>query len=168
MKSFVLLAFMLVLFPAILAGCEKNQIDINSASLSELDDLYGIGEVKAQAIIDSRYFDSVDDLIEVYGIGEKTLEQIKSQGLACVDDENNSEETKEEEIEEIKTENLKSNKEEIPKTPEVILLNPKDIKTEDNVKLDKNDYAFYGLVGFCIFIAFLFFMRKDKFKNEFG
>ena len=69
------------------ASCQKNQIDINTASLEELDKLAGIGPVKAQAIINSRPFNKLDDLLNVVGIGDVTLSNIKQQGLACVSDE---------------------------------------------------------------------------------
>ena len=50
------LFFILINIPNISGICEDEQIDINSASLEELDELSGIGPVKAQAIIDSRPF----------------------------------------------------------------------------------------------------------------
>jgi competence ComEA-like helix-hairpin-helix protein len=61
-----------------------DKIDINTATPKQLDDLVGIGPKYAQAIIGARPFFSVDDLIRVKGIGEKTLQKIKDQGLACV------------------------------------------------------------------------------------
>ncbi|MBE6053949.1 MAG: competence protein ComEA [Clostridium sartagoforme] len=56
-------------------------ININSASLSELQNINGIGEVKAQSIIDYREknggFKSIEDIKNVDGIGAKTFEKIK-------------------------------------------------------------------------------------------
>ena len=52
-------------------------VNLNTASLAELDELPGVGPVTAQAILDWRTgnggFTSVDQLLDVDGIGEKTL-----------------------------------------------------------------------------------------------
>ena len=89
----LLFAFAFILFSGFIsASCSSGQININTASLSDLDQLSGIGPAKAQAIIDSRPFNSIDDLINVKGIGEVTLANIKSQGLACVEGSDSQEE----------------------------------------------------------------------------
>ena len=77
----------ILVFSSISALCEEGQININTASAEELDELYGIGPVKAEAIINARPFDSVNDLINVFGIGQVTLDRIIGQGLACVEEE---------------------------------------------------------------------------------
>lgn len=41
------------------ANCEEGQIDINSASLSELDEIINIGLTRADLIIKARPFESV-------------------------------------------------------------------------------------------------------------
>ncbi len=56
-------------------------VNINTATSEQLKTLNGIGDVKAQAIIDYRTehggFKSIDELLNVKGIGEKTLEKIR-------------------------------------------------------------------------------------------
>ena len=52
-------------------------VNINTAALEELMTLNGIGEVKGQAIIDARPFKSIDELLEVKGIGDATYNKIK-------------------------------------------------------------------------------------------
>lgn len=56
-------------------------VDINTATVEELQALQGIGPKKAAAIVEYRKlhgpFKSVDDLAQVPGIGGKTLEGVK-------------------------------------------------------------------------------------------
>jgi uncharacterized RDD family membrane protein YckC len=52
-------------------------INVNTATLEELQALPRISERIAFAIRDGRPYSSVDDLIRVYGIGPKTLENIR-------------------------------------------------------------------------------------------
>jgi len=79
------------LLPLLLFACffasgvfAVEMVDINKATIAQLDTLTGIGPVYAQRIIDGRPYSSVDDLDRVKGIGPATLQKIKTQGLACV------------------------------------------------------------------------------------
>ena len=74
--------------PAAAADSENSSelININTAPASELVKLKGIGEVKAAAIVEYRRingnFKTVQDIMNVSGIGEKTFEKIR--GLITV------------------------------------------------------------------------------------
>jgi len=65
----------------------QNLININIADVVELDTLPGIGESKAQAIVDYRnnngFFNSIEEIMNVSGIGQSTFDNIKS--LIAVD-----------------------------------------------------------------------------------
>ncbi|WP_085994411.1 helix-hairpin-helix domain-containing protein [Oceanobacillus senegalensis] len=59
----------------------NGKVRLNYATREEIESLNGIGPSKAQAIIQYRdengLFHSIEDLLEISGIGEKTLEQMK-------------------------------------------------------------------------------------------
>lgn len=56
-----------------------NLISINQADAKALQTLSGIGEVKAQAIIDNRPYSNLDDLVDKKIISENLLNNLRSQ-----------------------------------------------------------------------------------------
>ena len=60
------------------AAEDRGMIDINAASAAELEDLPGIGPALAGRVIEYREangpFSGTEELLEINGIGEKTLE----------------------------------------------------------------------------------------------
>ncbi|MDT2659406.1 helix-hairpin-helix domain-containing protein [Enterococcus hulanensis] len=64
------------------------KVDINKASLYDLQFLAGVGAPLAQKIIDARPYKTVDELqVKVVGIGAVKMKAIKDQGLAMVNEE---------------------------------------------------------------------------------
>ncbi len=53
------------------------QVNINNADLSQLDSLSGIGEVRAQKIIDNRPYTSIEELVQKKIIPQSVFEEIK-------------------------------------------------------------------------------------------
>ncbi len=66
---------------AVSSSESQEKLDLNTATQEELDALPGIGPVKAEAILQYREesgpFRTVEEIMEVEGIGEKTLEQLR-------------------------------------------------------------------------------------------
>ena len=63
------------------AAQKGNKVNLNKANLSDLQSISGIGQKRAQDILDYREangkFNSVDDLKNISGVGAKTLEKLK-------------------------------------------------------------------------------------------
>ncbi|WLR49909.1 helix-hairpin-helix domain-containing protein [Bacillus tianshenii] len=69
-----------------LRPAEEGKININSATSAELQTLNGVGPAKAEAILAYREengkFETVEELLEVSGIGERSLEKLKDDIIA--------------------------------------------------------------------------------------
>jgi competence protein ComEA len=90
-KVHAIRTFLLTLLLALVAGAPaalaaegslSGVVNVNTATVEQLRELPGIGEVKAQAILALREtrgsFRSVEELLEVKGIGPAALERIRS------------------------------------------------------------------------------------------
>jgi len=56
---------------------ESDCININTANITELDSLTGVGPSMAQKIIDSRPYNLITDLLKISGIGQATYDKFK-------------------------------------------------------------------------------------------
>ena len=82
--SIILIFVALVSFIGGFADAEDNaKININTASVEQLTTLQGIGEKKAESIIEYREkfgsFATIEDLKGVKGVGDKIFSKIKDQ-----------------------------------------------------------------------------------------
>ncbi len=187
----ICLIFIFIIYSSIIftsSKCSENQIDINAASLEELEKITQIGPIYAQRIIDIRPFENLNDLTKVNGIAEKRLSKIKEQDLACVDildnetKENNKEKSEESKMMSNNLINRDINEQEFQQSQkkekqkierlEIIKLkaNPKTIKSDFSEKEQgKNNYPVYGFIVFSILIIILFILKnKKENKNEFN
>ena len=64
------------------AGSATKIVNINQASLDELDGLPGIGQTTAQKIIANRPYQNTQELVQKKSIGEKEFEKIKDSIVA--------------------------------------------------------------------------------------
>jgi len=53
------------------------RVNVNVCTLTELETIPGIGEALAKLIVAGRPYASVDQLVDVKGIGEKSLEKLR-------------------------------------------------------------------------------------------
>jgi competence protein ComEA len=82
--SIILIFVALVSFIGGFADAEDNaKININTASVEQLTTLQGIGEKKAESIVEHRAeygpFATIEDLKGVKGVGDKIFSKIKDQ-----------------------------------------------------------------------------------------
>jgi|GEM_PF-3077298 len=64
---------------------EVTEVEINSAKKEKLTEIVHIGEKRAESIVEKRPFCNIEELTKISGIGDKTLSDIKEEGIAFVD-----------------------------------------------------------------------------------
>jgi competence protein ComEA len=66
-----------IFVPSVVTEQGEVRVSINNSSSQELDTLPGVGPAIAQRIIEGRPYNTLEDLLDVKGIGEKTLEKLR-------------------------------------------------------------------------------------------
>ncbi len=93
MKQLLLSLFVLLAF----SGFAHAAVDLNTATKEELESVKGIGPVKAQAIIEYRKYNGsfrkVDDLQEIKGFGDKSVDKLRHEVTVSSTAANPSEKT---------------------------------------------------------------------------
>jgi competence protein ComEA len=67
-----------VFIPSVQTSSGDRRISINNATPEDLERLPGIGPALAGRIVAARPFNTIDDLLRVSGIGERTLARLRS------------------------------------------------------------------------------------------
>lgn len=93
----VIMSLLVVMFMSFGSAWSDETVNINTATVKQLQKVEGIGKKIAEKIVAYREehgdFGSVDDLIKVKGFGKKTLE--KAKGQLSVDDKKKKDHQKE-------------------------------------------------------------------------
>lgn len=181
-KILIFIFAFVLLLSGVSSLCNETQVDINTANLTELMKIKGLGGegIIAGRVIDYRQtniFNSLDELVNVSGIGNLTLSKIKAQGLACVSSEiqSSSESETEEPVNASQeasnaAENTEPNEYlyNPPKKTQTITLTPiaLNIKSEENKEILKKNLALAGIITFCIGFGALFFLRATRRRRE--
>lgn len=80
-RAHLLIAISILFMMVPLALNAQEKVNVNSATVEQLVEIPGIGESTAASIVEKRKelggFKSLDDLLQVKGIGEKKLEKMK-------------------------------------------------------------------------------------------
>lgn len=79
----ILMPFLMAFFLSVGAAFAADKINVNTATQEELQTLIGVGPTTAAAIIEYREqvgpYSSIDDLVNVKGIGEKKVATLSTQ-----------------------------------------------------------------------------------------
>jgi hypothetical protein len=172
--------------------CNSGQVDINVASISELDKLTDIGPARAQYIVDARPYSSVDDLDKAKDIGPARLAKIKEQGLACIGSETyskgepvNQPRVSEEDSEQVLTEDKftsrvieetsieSQNTLEAVQTESIINLNSDTKTKEEKIVYESRSeqirkYSIYAFIIFLLVVTIFLLFEKHERTKDYG